>query len=58
MADAELSVGIIGMGAMGTMYTRRLSDAGWRYLLSCSQKDFFRVTDAASDKVWKCLLLL
>ena len=23
-------VGIIGMGDMGKMYTRRLSDAGWR----------------------------
>ena len=27
-------VGIIGMGDMGIMYTRRLSDAGWRYDLS------------------------
>jgi prephenate dehydrogenase len=25
-------IGIIGMGAMGRMYARRLSDAGWRYI--------------------------
>ncbi|KAJ9621229.1 prephenate dehydrogenase (NADP(+)) [Taxawa tesnikishii (nom. ined.)] len=29
MGDAV--IGIIGMGDMGKMYTRRLSDAGWRY---------------------------
>ena len=26
------AVGIIGMGDMGKMYARRLSDAGWRYI--------------------------
>jgi len=26
----KVSVGIIGMGDMGKMYARRLSDAGWR----------------------------
>ena len=30
MADPGISVGIIGMGAMGYMYARRLSEAGWR----------------------------
>lgn len=25
------TVGIIGMGDMGKMYARRISDAGWRY---------------------------
>lgn len=29
MGDA--AVGIIGMGDMGKMYARRISDAGWRY---------------------------
>jgi len=29
MADAV--VGIIGMGDMGKMYARRISQAGWRY---------------------------
>jgi prephenate dehydrogenase (NADP+) len=24
-------VGLIGLGDMGKMYARRLSDAGWRY---------------------------
>lgn len=27
---ATLSVGIIGMGDMGKMYARRLSEAGWK----------------------------
>lgn len=27
---AGFTVGIIGMGDMGKMYARRLSDAGWR----------------------------
>jgi len=26
----NFAVGIIGMGDMGKMYARRLSDAGWR----------------------------
>jgi prephenate dehydrogenase (NADP+) len=28
--DSRKSVGIIGMGDMGRMYARRLSDAGWK----------------------------
>lgn len=28
------SIGIIGMGDMGKMYARRLSDAGWKYVSS------------------------
>lgn len=28
--DADKSIGIIGMGDMGKMYARRLSDAGWK----------------------------
>jgi prephenate dehydrogenase (NADP+) len=28
--DSRRSVGIIGMGDMGRMYARRLSDAGWK----------------------------
>lgn len=27
---ANFTIGIIGMGDMGKMYARRLSDAGWR----------------------------
>jgi prephenate dehydrogenase (NADP+) len=27
---ANFVIGIIGMGDMGKMYARRLSDAGWR----------------------------
>jgi len=27
---AGFQVGIIGMGVMGKMYARRLSDAGWK----------------------------
>lgn len=30
------SIGIIGMGDMGKMYARRLSDAGWKYVSSMS----------------------
>jgi prephenate dehydrogenase len=30
MGDAV--VGIIGMGDMGKMYARRISDAGWTYV--------------------------
>lgn len=30
MADKDLQIGIIGMGLMGKMYARALSDAGWR----------------------------
>lgn len=26
----RITVGIIGMGDMGKMYARRISDAGWR----------------------------
>jgi prephenate dehydrogenase (NADP+) len=26
----DVSVGIIGMGDMGKMYARRISEAGWR----------------------------
>lgn len=32
MDKNTFTVGIIGMGDMGKMYARRLSDAGWRYL--------------------------
>lgn len=28
--DEAKSIGIIGMGDMGKMYARRLSDAGWK----------------------------
>ena len=28
--NETFSVGIIGMGEMGKMYARRLSEAGWR----------------------------
>jgi phosphoglycerate dehydrogenase-like enzyme len=28
--QAEFVVGLIGMGDMGKMYARRLSNAGWR----------------------------
>ena len=31
MGDAV--IGLIGMGDMGIMYARRLSEAGWRYAL-------------------------
>ncbi|KAI0844873.1 hypothetical protein F5Y00DRAFT_247879 [Daldinia vernicosa] len=31
-------VGIIGMGDMGKMYARRLSDAGWR-VMACDKED-------------------
>jgi prephenate dehydrogenase (NADP+) len=31
MAEGK-SIGIIGMGDMGKMYARRLSDAGWKYV--------------------------
>lgn len=30
MASRDISVGIIGMGAMGAMYAKRLGEAGWR----------------------------
>jgi prephenate dehydrogenase (NADP+) len=30
----EAVVGLIGMGDMGKMYARRLSEAGWRYALA------------------------
>lgn len=30
MKTDHISVGIIGMGDMGKMYARRISDAGWR----------------------------
>ena len=29
-SSSPRSVGIIGMGDMGRMYARRLSDAGWK----------------------------
>jgi prephenate dehydrogenase (NADP+) len=28
--ENDKSIGIIGMGDMGKMYARRLSDAGWK----------------------------
>jgi phosphoglycerate dehydrogenase-like enzyme len=28
--DENFTIGIIGLGDMGKMYARRLSDAGWR----------------------------
>jgi prephenate dehydrogenase (NADP+) len=31
-AQAKFSIGIIGMGDMGRMYARRLSEAGWSYV--------------------------
>jgi prephenate dehydrogenase (NADP+) len=30
MDDNNKSIGLIGMGDMGKMYARRLSDAGWK----------------------------
>jgi prephenate dehydrogenase (NADP+) len=30
MMEGGKSIGIIGMGDMGKMYARRLSDAGWK----------------------------
>ena len=47
MGDAV--VGIIGMGDMGKMYARRISDAGWKYVrmsLLCLAEDVMvRVDD-------------
>ncbi|KAK8082468.1 prephenate dehydrogenase [Apiospora saccharicola] len=37
---ADFTVGIIGMGDMGKMYARRLSDAGWR-VVACDRAEFF-----------------
>ncbi len=37
-AMEETVIGIIGMGLMGKMYARRLSDAGWRYEISDSRR--------------------
>jgi prephenate dehydrogenase (NADP+) len=31
--ENDKSVGIIGMGDMGKMYARRLSTAGWKWVL-------------------------
>lgn len=28
--DQQPTIGLIGMGAMGTMYAKLLSDAGWK----------------------------
>lgn len=28
--DQQPTIGLIGMGAMGTMYAKHLSDAGWK----------------------------
>ena len=30
MANEDFAIGIIGMGAMGSMYAKCLADAGWR----------------------------
>ncbi|KAK3692203.1 hypothetical protein B0T22DRAFT_531735 [Podospora appendiculata] len=35
---ANFVVGLIGMGDMGKMYARRLSDAGWR-IMACDKED-------------------
>lgn len=37
MGDAV--IGLIGMGDMGMMYARRLSEAGWRYGFSPIVRD-------------------
>ncbi|KAK7940899.1 prephenate dehydrogenase [Apiospora aurea] len=37
---AGFTVGIIGMGDMGKMYARRLSDAGWR-IVACDREEFY-----------------
>ncbi|KAK8125463.1 prephenate dehydrogenase [Apiospora kogelbergensis] len=49
------TVGIIGMGDMGKMYARRLSDAGWR-IVACDREEFYEalkedVEAAAIDRV-------
>lgn len=34
--DQQPTIGLIGMGAMGTMYANLLSDAGWKKYLPSS----------------------
>ncbi|KAG8969576.1 prephenate dehydrogenase (NADP(+)) [Tulasnella sp. 419] len=33
------TIGIIGMGAMGTMYVKRLSEAGWKKIIVCDRPE-------------------
>ncbi|KAG6374619.1 hypothetical protein JVT61DRAFT_3981 [Boletus reticuloceps] len=33
--DQQPTIGLIGMGAMGTMYARHLADAGWKKYVPC-----------------------
>jgi len=44
------AIGLIGMGAMGTMYANRLSSAGWKKCVqSCQLILFTRVPDATES---------
>lgn len=36
--DQQPTIGLIGMGAMGTMYARLLSDAGWKKCVPSSHR--------------------
>ncbi|KAI0707708.1 Prephenate dehydrogenase [Earliella scabrosa] len=36
-AEAQPSIGLIGMGAMGSLYARSFSEAGWKKIYICDQ---------------------
>ncbi|KAK7548914.1 hypothetical protein IWX91DRAFT_351679 [Phyllosticta citricarpa] len=51
MDATEKTVGIIGMGDMGTMYAKKLSDAGWRINACDAPHKFDQLKEAFAGNV-------
>ncbi|KAK8164964.1 hypothetical protein BKA80DRAFT_270150, partial [Phyllosticta citrichinensis] len=51
MDATEKTVGIIGMGDMGAMYAKKLSDAGWRINACDAPHKFDKLKEAYAGNV-------
>ncbi|OBZ65734.1 putative prephenate dehydrogenase [NADP(+)] [Grifola frondosa] len=49
--DEHPAIGLIGMGAMGTMYAKYLADAGWKKIYVCDQASKY---DSLKEKYHNC----
>ncbi|GME23552.1 Prephenate dehydrogenase [Neofusicoccum parvum] len=51
MADSDKTVGIIGMGDMGKMYAKRISEAGWRVNACDAPSKYEELKELCSDYI-------
>ena len=52
--EQQPTIGLIGMGAMGTMYAKHLSDAGWKKYVSSSHPRLCHADTPVAQRISVC----